>query len=191
MYWRERGAPIAELIAAGLSAAAIDDATAPLGLRLPVEARIWFSWHDGVPHWGASSQLTSAGWMPLPMVDALGQYHQNRRLSVELYEPSIEASPDAAWPPSWFPLAMVPGGDTLAVDCDVPEGHPTPVRAVTWEDVDYARPKADSLTQAVEMWLRAIDEGLHGYSAEEGWYDRWPDITVEERRAWREAGLVV
>ena len=46
--WARQSAPVMEHLRPGLSPERIDDLTAPVGLRLPVEARIWWGWHDGV-----------------------------------------------------------------------------------------------------------------------------------------------
>jgi hypothetical protein len=42
------GAPIVDHLQPGLSDEQMDELTAPLGLSLPVEARRWWGWHDGV-----------------------------------------------------------------------------------------------------------------------------------------------
>jgi cell wall assembly regulator SMI1 len=46
--WVERDAPILSHLRDGLTDVEMDAMTAPIGLRLPDELRIWWSWHDGV-----------------------------------------------------------------------------------------------------------------------------------------------
>ena len=53
--WRAQEAPILERLTPGLSVEEIDAVTAPLGVRLPAEARLWWQWHNGVP--GAKGSL--------------------------------------------------------------------------------------------------------------------------------------
>ena len=45
--WRAQDAPIADQLQPGLSHAAMDALVAPLGLRLPDEPRVWWSWRNG------------------------------------------------------------------------------------------------------------------------------------------------
>jgi hypothetical protein len=45
--WRACGAPVADALRPGLTDDEMDALTAPLGIRLPAEARRWWGWHDG------------------------------------------------------------------------------------------------------------------------------------------------
>jgi hypothetical protein len=65
---RAQGAPIVDHLNAGIADAELDVLTAPLGIKLPAEARAWWRYANGVPR---SAPLSSVGlsasrwWAPL------------------------------------------------------------------------------------------------------------------------------
>jgi cell wall assembly regulator SMI1 len=136
----------------GLAQDAIDTATAVLGLRLPVEAQAWFGWHDGCS--GNASWVT--GRFHLSLEQAVDHCRMYRQIATQV----AGSEANSVWASTWFPL-VAEGGDWLAIDCDVPDGASTQVRAA-WAD----RPVADSLTSAALSWLRGIRE------RELVWYER-------------------
>ena len=62
--WRRQRAPITEALSPGLDEEEMDALIAPLGLSLPVEARVWWGWHDGVAakHAHGAATVVGTGW---------------------------------------------------------------------------------------------------------------------------------
>ena len=77
--WREDGAPTADALRPGLGDTEMDELTAPLGLRLPPEARTLWSWHDGAEP-GPNVQWIGTGWEPLPLSRAVSITQEYREL---------------------------------------------------------------------------------------------------------------
>jgi hypothetical protein len=86
--WGRQKAPIAEFLVPGLPEDVIDAMTAPLGVRLPVEARVWWQWHNGVdvPKERWTSQARRLGGTDFDIISlerAVAEYHWRRRLVQE------------------------------------------------------------------------------------------------------------
>ena len=89
-----------ERLEPGLAGEEMDALTAPLGLRLPTEARLWWGWHDGV----AASQVryehereAAPGWPYFPLEESIARCRQWREISREW----AEGAPGAEPPPWW------------------------------------------------------------------------------------------
>jgi cell wall assembly regulator SMI1 len=184
--WRRQKAPIAEFLVPGLSEDVIEAMTAPLGLRLPVEARAWWQWQNGVdvPKERWTSEAPRLGGTDLDIISldrAVAEYLQSRRLDEELRRRDPIFREQQLMPsPSWFPIARAPNGDVLMVDCSVPEGAPTPIRRISFGDLDFARVRLNSLTEVVELWLELLDRELWWYSRENA---QWHyDVDLMDRR---------
>src|SRR5829696_8622344 len=98
--WRRHGARIAETLRPGLNGSEIDAMTADLGFRLPVEARIWWEWHDGT----SSTMTTHAlglDYLYLPLENAVGQYRQMREIARATAAGEADLEPEDVWPRSW------------------------------------------------------------------------------------------
>jgi cell wall assembly regulator SMI1 len=171
--WKARGVPLLERLAPGLTDEEIDATMAPLGLRLPAEAREWWRWHDGVPatainytyerHLGPRLQY-------LPLAEAVERYRRRRAEVAE--DPSVD-DPTYWWHPLWFPVVRSDSGEDLAVDCGVGEGEPSPVRLVDWWREDFMNPLACSLGAAIAEWVDAFDTDRWRWVAEgEGRWER-------------------
>jgi cell wall assembly regulator SMI1 len=184
--WRRQKAPIAEFLVPGLSEDVIDAMTAPLGLRLPVEARAWWQWHNGVDvpkeRWTSEApRLGGTGFRIISLERAVAEYLHERQLAEQLEadDPICREGP-LKLSPFWFPMAHALNGDVLMVDCSVPEGAPTPIRCIGWDDVDRARVRLNSLTEVVELWLELLDRELWWNSRENA---QWHyDVDLMDRR---------
>lgn len=172
-HWRRQRAPLLEHLRPGLTDSEADSLTAPLGLHLPVEARIWWGWHDGVsadvlPGYGRT--IGGPGFQFLPLKEAVAVYVRWRKLAGELAgdfvgDPRVQlADQDYWWPPSWFPITSASNGDTVACDCSVAEGDPTPIRVIVAEEMGADRePAVDSFGQMIDWWIEALDLGAWRY----------------------------
>lgn len=166
--WAEQGAPLVEHLRPGISNEEIDRQLESLRLRLPSEAALWWSWHDGVPS-GQPSDMGGAAFMFFTLGDAVREYHSSRRVAETAARTADEA--DRLWHPSWFPITNTGYGAVIACDCSVPERATTPIRAVHWghnEESDV--PVAESFGQMVAWWIDAIERGAWRYDAHLG---RW------------------
>jgi hypothetical protein len=180
--WAAQGAPIADQLADGLTDQEIDALMAPLGLRLPAEARMWWGWHDGVP-WRPSGGVTPEralghGLQYLPLRDAVDQYLKEREVFSE-----VTGDPEPYRPASLFPITWRAG--PIMCDCSVPEGEPTPIYFSGSHDArpeDFERPAARSFGEMVTWWIEAIEDGVWRWdSGLEAWAIH-PDLLDPERR---------
>jgi len=174
--WRARGVPTSADLHPGLSDAEMDALTAPLGLSLPGEARVWWRWANGVPQEAVRSTRQIGGGMPfLPLEEAVAIYLRHRGIAEEL-----AARPDLAalgrdvegwWGREWVPITVTGSGGVIVCDCGVERGAPTPIRFVDWEAREaYAVPVVPSFGQMVSWWIEAYDDGVWDYDADEA---RW------------------
>ena len=140
----------------GLSRAAIEANLSPLGLRLPSEAQTWFEWHDGFEPTGYDLQIAPS-FVMLTLDQAITWYRERLEDAQRL---AGDFAPDvpAVWEPDWFPLLRAYG--TVACDCSVPPGAPTPIRLVNPADAaDFGEPRARSLGEMITLWIAAWDSG--------------------------------
>jgi cell wall assembly regulator SMI1 len=173
--WREAGWRGLGRLRPGLSDEQLDALTEPLGLRLPTEARMWWGWHDGIVPSGPGFEAVFGGsdFEYLPLDRAVDAYLLRRALAAEV---AVASQADGYgeeywWHPSWFPITEGGGGTTIACDCSVPFGDPTPIRSVRWDLGDeWAVPRVDSFGELVRHWIAAIDRGTWCYDASQ---DRW------------------
>lgn len=166
--WVEQQAPIVEHLRPGLREEEINQQLRPLGLRVPYEAALWWSWYDGVPS-GQPDFTGGAHLRFLTLGDAIGQYHESLRIAQAVGRTEDEA--DRLWNPSWLPVTTTGYGGVIACDCSVVVGEATPVRMVDWgskEDSDV--PTARSFGQMVAWWIEAIECGAWRYDTSLG---RW------------------
>ena len=183
------GAPCVSAFRPGLSEDEMDALTAPLGLRLPEEARQWWGWHDGIPV--AELERPIDGQVApqrhhYALSEAVEQYRIGRAEAAYLAKMQPPASdrvpelrnPDYWWAPSWFPLTLSFGW--VVLDCDVGKGEPSPLRLLdfAWLNEEVHVPRAASLGQLVEWWIEAMDTGAHVYDARRGRWDVDPDRLV-------------
>jgi hypothetical protein len=123
--WAAQGAPIAGNSTPGLSNEEMDDMTEPLGLRLPIEARVWWGWHDGVA-WRPNGELTPERWIGpvgeyLPLRDALDLYLEERKMFADV----VGGDPEPCRPAAYLPITYSTG--PVFCDCSVAENEPSPI----------------------------------------------------------------
>jgi cell wall assembly regulator SMI1 len=179
--WAEQGAPLVGHLQPGLTDEEIARELAPLGLRLPGEAALWWGWHDGVPS-GQPRDMGGPVFRFLTLADAVQEYHSSRQVAESAARTKDEA--DHLWHPTWFPITNTGYSAVIACDCSVAEGAPTPIRAVQWgynEESDV--PVAESFGQMVAWWIDAIELGAWRYDTGLGRWEidpqRLPDPSLE------------
>lgn len=174
----------------GLSHQAIDEATEPLRLRLPGEARAWWSRHNGARRLDASHSsellLGPNGLEWLTLNNAIALYRTQRevaeRVATSPFDGDPRGDPDVWWHHQWFPLAANGNGGVMACDCSVRSEDPSPIRYVHWSDnEDSGRPVASSLADVLTWWVEAIDLRIWRYESQS---QRWlADSTPPQRRS--------
>jgi hypothetical protein len=92
--WRDQGWPGVDWLQPGLDDGEIDAMTSPLGLRLPLEARRWWGWRDGLvlPEDAAREQhvFGGPGFVYLSLSGAVHQYKMMRDTAKSL----VDSGPD-------------------------------------------------------------------------------------------------
>lgn len=171
--WRLLGAPIVERLRPGLEDEQMDALTRPLGLRLPIEARLWWGWHDGVDVDAISFQderLIGPHWPFVPLAEAVAECQRCREVSDEMLHISQGREPEW-WSPSWLPLTVDQPLADLVIDCAVDEPEPTPVRRITPpEGQAMPAPSVPSIGALVDRWIEAIDRGVWIRKPGRGWW---------------------
>lgn len=171
--WHEQDVPLATRLQPGLSEAEIDAATAPLDLRLPIEARRWWGWHDGVPtsavRTARDRAIVGPGIEFVPLQESVQQCIRRRERSARAAErPGAVA--ELLWAPHWFPITHTSG--PVVCDCSVAEGDPTPI--LLYEPGSLLEgihePRARSFGELVTWWIDALDSGAWRYHADD---ERW------------------
>jgi hypothetical protein len=160
------GVPIPAASRPGLSVDVMRDLGTRHGIRLPQEALTWWGWRDL-----RGLRLLSAHQY-LPLAVALDQYRRRRDQAKEAAtEPGTAVllrDPDIWWHHSWVPLFATGGGQTVTLDCDVPDDAPSPIRNIDWERIsedDYDWPIADSLAAHLAGCLETLETGRYTYHA--------------------------
>lgn len=169
---RAFGVPAVDAARPGLSREAMEAIARPAGLRLPHEAVVWWSWHDGVArNVGAAAREIGPRRHWLPLREALDERARALELMAEVW-PDDPAEARVRWSPTWLPIVTFEA--LVVIDTGVDAQAPCPVR-VHWWDERPAGPHLSSLRNLVELWIEAIDSG--------GWrYDRAGDHWVIDRR---------
>lgn len=182
-WWRDLGAPIATALRDPVS----EDAFPSTGLpfEIPVELRVWWTWHDGVEAAASRATIGPGNYRPLSLAESVEQYHRNRTLH-PAEDAEANGVPEMYWHETWLPI-LVAGAERLYVDCSEQPRAASPIRLVTddWEDAAVAR--TPSLADAVAMWVQALAEGFYRWSEEGGgrWSVDYPALPLE----WRISGL--
>jgi hypothetical protein len=155
-----QGGPVEEWFRPGLTMREINRTLAPLDLGLPLEALIWWEWHDGpvLPYRTAQPPR----WRNcLSLAAAVEQYKKARSVAENTTEPDSPPlnDPDFRWNPTWLPI--IGRGLMFVIDCEGGEKVPSPVKMIDWQDQpsDYARIKALSLGEMVGWWIGALENG--------------------------------
>jgi cell wall assembly regulator SMI1 len=141
--------PSARNLAGGLTDNEIDDLMMPTGLTLPLEARQWWRYHNGViDDREVNDRALAATWEFNTLAACVGHWRQ----SCEIAFPE--------WDPNWFPLVIgYMSGSCIVVDC-TPDVDPV---------VRYYDPKelaleviAERFVDVIAWWLHNIDTGTVG-----------------------------
>ena len=140
----------------------MDALTDPIGLKLPLEARRWWEWHDGAePQIPGIAAETGPGRAFLSLAESVREW---QRLHQLLLEASHAGDPD--WRESWLPIDAQKR--PILFDCGVGFGDPVPVRSFFMEDPTAGATGVSSIGELVLVWIQAIDCVA--------WtYDRGPD----------------
>lgn len=160
------GAPVAEGLRPGLTEEEIDALTAPLGLRLPADARELFAWHDGGPLPVDRDLSIGPPNILLPLSDQVANCWKERDFAEGLVRDGTLESAEDEWGPSWFPvLSGSVSRSLIVVDCDVEEGSAAPIGHL-FKEVHH-RPSPDlTFSDVVRFWVDCFDSGAYFWSAE-------------------------
>lgn len=193
--WRRQGAPLADRLQPGLSRGEIERLMAPLGLQLPHEVELWWSWHNGVAASGAKYLDRAFGpdFAYLPLAEAVERYTTMRRIATEVASaPGTEgesADPEFWWQPSWFPILGTGYGAVITCDCARPPESPAPIFSVWWATNEVPNDSAaSSFGEAVTWWIEALDTGVWKYDPEAKRWELNRDLLEDPRRTF--TGLV-
>lgn len=189
-HWRRQQAPLAERLQPGLTDAEIDELTAPLGIVLATEVRIWWGWHNGA---SPSDSLRvdrefGPGFVFLPLGEAIALYRQMRQIFRDIWEADDPQMVNYWWRPTWFPITERRGA--VRCDCAVPPGAPTPIYWAYSHDHDaegLTNPKVASFGTMVTWWLEALETGAWYYNASANRWEHQPELLPPERER---SGLV-
>lgn len=176
--WRSQDAPLLEMLRPGLSEEEMDALTEPLDIRLPVEARLWWGWHDGVdldrdaP--GSSELGPNRSFVSLHT--AVSECDERREIARDVTD--SEADAERMWGRAWFPITAF--GD-YACDCSVPDGQASPVHFTNYHYTETPdTPVAESFGEMVDLWIQAIDSGAWYYDFGRGrWLIRFDALDPE------------
>jgi cell wall assembly regulator SMI1 len=181
----EQRAPVVDLLTPGLDDRELDTVLQDIGLRPSTEARIWWAWSGGVAPSAvqfSNERSIGPGQEFLEPAEALALYKQTRGIAQEMaddaaaFAPNTErATVDWWWQPGWLPITTNGAGTTIACDCSVSEGEPSPMHAVHWgARENFYEPSAQSFGQTVQWWIDALDAGAWRYQADSGrWVYKW------------------
>jgi cell wall assembly regulator SMI1 len=194
--WERIGAPIALGLAPGLSEDEIDSRMEPIGLTLPTEARLWFRWHDGVPH-VVPPLLKEARWLGLyefmQLAEAVEEYKKWIAISHEAAtadRAGRTGDPEFVWVRAWFPFLSSGGGYPVVCDCAGDPADPAPIHSYHAEFYEESRrPVVQSFGTMVRWFVQAIDAGAWYYDQYRGQWGYEPQRVPPELRGHR-LGLV-
>jgi hypothetical protein len=160
------GFPTVERLRPGLSDDEMDTLTAPLGLTLPTEPRVWWRRQNG-----GKNALVGAYRDFASLQDMVEQTHHMRAV-----HRGVEAYGVLWWKDNLIPMFQ----DTtqFGCDCSVAWGDPSPIWVLIPSDADNVRgPVLSSLGALVMEFTRAIGEGMYLYVPEDDVCvieDGWP-----------------
>lgn len=168
--WRRQGAPIAGNLAPGLSEAEMDELTAPLGVVLPDEARVWWGWRNGPREPPGPTGIE--GYLgPMfgfySLEDAVEAYGAR-----EMVRDSIEMGRrmggrlelEVEWPAHWLPV--IDTGSSLQILLNCADRALAPVQAMDLQDRTDHQPVAATFGEMVTVWVQALDSGAWCYDDE-------------------------
>jgi hypothetical protein len=172
---RGQAAPAIEAAQPGLDNDAMQALAESVGLELPVEARTWWGWHNGVPMTNDPA-LDQIGplmrWRSLQ--DAISECLRVREMIASVFRDGPKPV-EEVWRSTWLPWIHAEG--LYVIETDVPDSAPAPVH-VHWFDEPTTTADLPSMGEAVVLWIEAIDRGAWRYLRDR---DRWwTDDTILE-----------
>jgi hypothetical protein len=174
--WTRMGAPIAGLLAPGLSPEEIDAVAATEGILVPPELKHWWGWRNGTHPEATHREKRSTGtdFDLLSLDEALAL--RRELLSLFASSPAPEELPEWQWRPHWLPFAGV-WNSALYVDTQSGSSA-TPIRRLdsTWADIHKVR--AFTLTEVAEAWLEVLSRGWAYWVPDTQGWDMRPDIPL-------------
>jgi hypothetical protein len=189
--WSRLGAPISEVLAPGISPDEVDRLAEPYGLRVPVEAKALWEWHNGMvpsarerPYFYPGYTIGPGGYVFHSVQEALEQYVVNR----ETHPYSEPDWTSIYWRESWLPV-MTQDAQRLYVDCQREvQGTPgtAPLRLVEWAWEGFDADIAPSIAAAVRTWTWLLEQDY--YRIEDGggfpaWQCDWEEIPLFLRQS--------
>jgi cell wall assembly regulator SMI1 len=178
--WRSQGAPIADNLAPGLSAAEIDAYEAEHGLVLPAELRQWWGWHDGAVTGKASGGPSAVGagpWTLMSLAEALDERSFQLDMNDRPFDPDDW---DGEWSPSFLPVVTV-GNAWLFADLSASDGDRAPIHLWGHAPDNIFTVAAPNWADVVTTWTRSIEAGVFTWSRAEGRWVRAGTVPPELR----------
>jgi hypothetical protein len=172
--WHRLGVSLLEGLRPGLSVENMNRLTEPLGLRLPLEARTWWGWHDGVRR-GVPPRMNGADWAFLTLDSALAETAWRR----ELWLSVAGGDAERFWRTRWLVLSTNMHGAAIVIDALDDSAATSPVRYIETEAPagSSVEPATRSMGEMVTWWLDAIDSGAHTYDTNRRqWLSDWEQL---------------
>jgi hypothetical protein len=173
LCWVKQGAAVAARLRPGLTWGEMDELTRPVGIALPDEARLWWSWHDGADPQRNTDIAANLGPGRAfrPLAKAVARCRELRAS----YGVDGGLGEGRGWGLAWLPI------DTWVAptvfDCSGPSDAPVHVRAFDVVEPEAGADGAGSIGELVELYVRAVEAG--------GW--RWN----KERMAWDQDEVIL
>ena len=148
----------------------MDAATEAIGLRLPLEARRWWGWHDGAAPSatdGPAAQL-GPGKSFLPLGDVVKECETARQVQRQAWGGDLGPH----WREGWLPL--YPSSRPIVFDCSGGYEDPVPVRSFFYEDPTAGQEGVASIGDLILVWIDALDAGAWRYDeSTKRWESDW------------------
>jgi cell wall assembly regulator SMI1 len=155
---------LSELGDRGASAEDLARADEALGEHtLSGEALTWWRWRNPPAEVEIVPVITVVP-LALALNARASRLTMRERIAADAPRDSKLADPNVWWSPGWLPFVGPFQQNMVCVDCDVPEGEPTPVRHIDWQAAgrkDYDAPVAPSIGSLVERWIALLDAGAY------------------------------
>lgn len=156
---RAQGAPIVDHLNAGIADAELDALTAPLGIKLPAEARVWWRYASGVARSAPLSSVgLSASWWWAPLEEIVHECREMREIASE----GVPLGKPGLFKDSWLPIVI---GDAILV-IDTSQPVIAPVYTIDFADLEPGgsyTPILPSLGSLVQTWTLALENGAVRY----------------------------
>lgn len=162
-------APLASRLRPGLNTDEITATMRPLELELPLEAQIWWQWHDGVEHLAPGwriplhEQIGDSSLSLLQLGEAVREYQTNRKAALDLRL----GDPEQWFQRMWFPMFRF-NGHPAVIECGQAQEVSMPLRLIEWQDDMFEEVRAPSLTALVAVWVELLESGVWRWSG-----DKW------------------